>query len=76
MIDDRVPIHVRGRVGATQAAMAAIASSVPVLVAGGLSDVVGVPPVMALVAAVIGAVAILNLRGQREGRPGPQGVTV
>jgi hypothetical protein len=61
-----VPLHLRGRVGATQAALAAIASSLPVLAAGGLSDVIGVPPVMALVAAVTGAIAIANLRQPRK----------
>ena len=76
VIDDRVPIHIRGRVGATQAAMAAIASSVPVLLAGGVSDLVGVPPVMALVAGVIGAIAILNLRGDRERQAERQGFAV
>ena len=66
LVDDRVPIHLRGRVGATQAAMAAIASSVPVLAAGALSDAIGVPPVMALVAALIGLIAVANLRTDRE----------
>lgn len=66
LIDHRVPLHLRGRVGATQAAMAAIASSLPVLGAGAMSDVIGVSPVMALVAALTGAVAILNLREPRE----------
>lgn len=66
VIDDRVPLHLRGRVGATQAAMAAIASSLPVLGAGALSDVVGVPPVMALVAVTTGAIALANFRGPRE----------
>ena len=66
LVDDRVPIHLRGRVGATQAAMAAIASSIPVLAAGGLSDAIGVPPVMALVAFLIGLIAVANLRTDRE----------
>lgn len=66
LLDDRVPLHLRGRVGATQAAMAALASSLPVLAAGALSDVAGVPPVMALVAGVIGAVAFLNMRSPKE----------
>lgn len=65
VIDDRVPLHLRGRVGATQSAMAAVASSAPVLIAGGLGDVVGVPPVMALVAVLIGTVAVVNLRQPR-----------
>ncbi|MBK6318459.1 MAG: MFS transporter [Dehalococcoidia bacterium] len=66
VMDDRVPIHLRGRVGATQAAMAALASSLPVLAAGALSDVIGVPPVMALVAGVTGAIAFMNLRQPKE----------
>lgn len=65
LLDDRVPLHLRGRVGATQAAMAALASSLPVLGAGALSDVVGVPPVMALVAVVIGGIALVNIRRPR-----------
>ena len=62
VIDDRVPLHLRGRVGATQAAMSALAASLPVLVAGGLGDLVGVPPVIAGVAIAIGVIALLNLR--------------
>ncbi|MEO8539551.1 MAG: MFS transporter [bacterium] len=67
VIDDQVPLHLRGRVGATQAAMSAIASSAPVLVAGVLADVIGVPPVIAFVAAAIGLIAIINLRQPGEG---------
>jgi len=72
VMDDRVPLFLRGRVGSTQAALAAIASSVPVLVAGAMADAVGVTPVMALVAALAGLVAIANLRAPKEhGRRGP-----
>ncbi len=66
VLDDRVPLHLRGRVGATQAAMSALASSLPVLVAGALGDTVGVPPVIASVAIAIGLIAIVNLRQPRE----------
>jgi len=66
VINDRVPLHLQGRVNATQAAMAAIASSLPVLAAGALSDLVGVTPVMALLAATIGAVAVMNMRPLRQ----------
>jgi MFS family permease len=62
VINDRIPLHLQGRVNATQAAMSAIASSLPVLAAGALSDVIGVTPVMALLAASIGVVAIMNIR--------------
>lgn len=65
VINDRVPLHLQGRVGATQAAMAAIASSVPVLAAGLLSDLIGVTIVMALVAALIGSAAVGNIRQPR-----------
>jgi len=51
---------------ATQAALAALAASVPVLAAGALSDAIGVSPVMALVAVITGAIAIANLRQPRE----------
>ncbi|GIW12615.1 MAG: MFS transporter [Tepidiforma sp.] len=69
VIDDRVPLSLRGRVGATQAAMAAMASSIPVVVAGVLSDWVGVGPVFGLVAVVTGIVAIANRRsGQAADR--------
>lgn len=64
LLNDRVPLHLQGRVLSTQAAMAAIMSSVPVLVAGALSDAVGVMPVMTLLAVGIGLAAIVN------GRPG------
>ncbi len=70
VIDDRVPLHLRGRVGATQGAMTAAASSVPVLAAGALSDVVGVTPVMALVAAVIGIAAVVNFRAPKHEKDG------
>jgi len=73
VMDDRVPLHLRGRVGSTQAAMSALAASVPVLAAGALSDVIGVPPVMALVAAGTAAIALLNLRAPRRPAGAGQG---
>ncbi|MEO6399024.1 MAG: MFS transporter [Tepidiformaceae bacterium] len=65
VINDRIPLYLQGRVGATQAAMAAIASSAPVLVAGLLSDLIGVTVVMALVALLIGFAALSNVRQPR-----------
>jgi MFS family permease len=64
VMNDRVPLHLQGRVIATQGALAAIASSVPVLVAGALTDVVGVVPVMALLAGSVGLASVVNLRRQ------------
>jgi MFS family permease len=72
VIDDRVPLFLRGRVGATQAAMAALASSVPVVFAGLLSDWIGVAPVFAMVATATGVVAVANLRSGRHADRGPR----
>lgn len=69
VIDGRVPLHLRGRVGATQAAMSALAASLPVLAAGGLADLIGIPPVIAMVAGMIGVVSVLNLRQPDEPAP-------
>ncbi|MGI8926769.1 MAG: MFS transporter [Tepidiformaceae bacterium] len=65
VINDRVPLRLQGRVIATQGALTAIASSLPVLVAGAMSDLAGVTPVMALVAATTGLAAFANMRRPR-----------
>ncbi|HET7737113.1 MAG TPA: MFS transporter [Tepidiformaceae bacterium] len=65
VLNDLVPLHLQGRVLATQGALAAIAASLPVLLAGALSDRIGVTPVMALLATAIGFAAVMNLRGPR-----------
>jgi MFS family permease len=75
VIDDRVPLSLRGRVGATQAAMAALASSIPVVVAGVLSDWIGVAPVFGIVALATGFVAVANLRSGRGADRGPRAVS-
>ena len=69
VIDDRVPLHLRGRVGATQGAMTAVLSSAPVLAAGAMSDLIGVTPVIALVAALIGVAAVANFRSPKHEQP-------
>ncbi len=66
ILNDRVPLSLQGRVQSTQAAMSALASSLPVLIAGALSDAVGVTPVMALLAAVTGGFAVANLRRRAD----------
>ncbi|MGE0570791.1 MAG: MFS transporter [Dehalococcoidia bacterium] len=72
VINDRIPLHLQGRVQATQGALAAIASSLPVLLAGFLADILTVVPVMAMVAIGIGAAAVVNLRAAlRERSNGP-----
>jgi MFS family permease len=63
VLNDMVPLHLQGRVLATQGAMAAIASSIPVLIAGALTDLTGVTFVMALLALSISIVAFTILRG-------------
>jgi MFS family permease len=70
VLNDRVPLHLQGRVLSTQAALSALASSLPVLAAGALGDLIGVTPVMAIVAGVIGAIAALNMR-PRADSPAP-----
>jgi len=71
VLNDRVPLQLQGRVLATQGALAALAASAPVLVAGALSDAVGVTPVLALVAAATAIVAVANIRRPNTGAPGP-----
>jgi MFS family permease len=71
VLNDLVPLHLQGRVLATQGALAALAASVPVLAAGALTDIIGVTAVMAMVAVLIGAAATANLRspGRRRSTP-------
>lgn len=75
VLNDGVPLHLQGRVLATQGAMAGVVSSIPVLVAGGLTDVVGVTPVMAVLAGSIGLVAIANVRQPPRRRAAAAGLT-
>lgn len=63
VLNDRVPLHLQGRVLATQGAFAALASSIPVLIAGAMTDIVGVTAVFAVLAVLIGIAAVANLRG-------------
>lgn len=69
VINDCVPLHLQGRVNATQGAMSAVAASAPVLIFGALGDWIGVTPVMALLAATIGVAAVANLREPKEAAP-------
>jgi hypothetical protein len=62
VINDRIPLHLQGRVQAAQGAMSALAASLPVLLAGFLADILTVVPVMAGVAVLIGVAAGWNLR--------------
>ena len=66
VLNDLVPLSMQGRVLATQGAMAAIASSVPVLVAGALTDLTGVTFVMAVLSLTIAVVAYTTIA--RPGR--------
>lgn len=70
VVNDRIPLHLQGRVQATQGALAAIASSLPVLLAGFLADILTVVPVMALLALGIGVAAVANLRAALRERSG------
>lgn len=66
VLNDRIPLQLQGRVGATQGAMAAVASSVPVVVAGLLADLAGVMLVMALVSVALGVTAFGTVRRGRQ----------
>ncbi len=66
VLNDQVALHLQGRVLATQAAFAAIASSIPVLIAGAMTDIVGVTAVLATLALLIGAAAVANLKEPRR----------
>ncbi len=74
VLNDLVPLGMQGRVLATQGAMAAIASSVPVLIAGALTDVAGVTFVMALLSLTIAVVAYTTLTGRGGARVEPVAV--
>lgn len=67
MLNDRVPLHLQGRVLSTQGALAALASSIPVLIAGAMTDIVGVTAVFAALAIFIGIAAAANLRDPHRG---------
>lgn len=66
VLNDVVPLQLQGRVLATQAAMSAVASSIPVLIAGALTDLAGVTFVMGLLTFSIAVIAALALRRPRQ----------
>lgn len=66
VLNDQVPLRLQGRVLATQSAFAAVASSIPVLIAGAMTDITGVTTVLATLALLIGAAAVANLKGPRR----------
>ena len=68
VLNDRVPLHLQGRVLSTQGALAAVASSIPVLIAGAITDLVGVTAVFATLAVLIGFAAAANMRGRNTRR--------
>jgi MFS family permease len=70
ILNELVPLHLQGRVLSTQGALAAIASSLPVLAAGGLADLIGPQPVMLLVAVLIAVAAVRTLRTREPARRG------
>jgi MFS transporter, DHA3 family, macrolide efflux protein len=69
VLNDQVPLHLQGRVLSTQSAFAALASSIPVLIAGAMTDLVGVTAVLATLSLLIGAAAVANLKGPRRQTP-------
>lgn len=68
VLNDLLPLRLQGRAQATQSAFAALAASLPVLLAGAAADVVGVAPVIGSVA--VGTALIAAIRpGALQGQP-------
>jgi MFS family permease len=66
LLHERIPIRMQGRVFAAQTVLSNLASIVPLLLAGALADLVGVAPVLIVVAAaVLAAAAWTGLQSMR-----------
>ncbi len=81
LLHERIPIRMQGRVFAAQTVLSNLASIAPLLLAGALADLVGVTPVLIVVAAAIFVLAAWNgLQSTRPpaahaGSPAPGGLT-
>jgi MFS family permease len=69
LLHERIPIRMLGRVFAAQTVLSNLASIVPLLLAGALADLVGVAPVLIVVAAAVLAAAAWT--GLQSMRPPP-----
>jgi MFS family permease len=67
LLHERIPMRLQGRVFAAQTVLSNLASIVPLVLAGALADLVGVSPVLIVVAAAIFGLAAWN--GLQSMRP-------
>jgi MFS family permease len=61
-LQERAPVELRGRVFAVQLMLSNFASIVPLLLLGGLADVIGVDRTMLLIGLLIGLAAVISIR--------------
>jgi MFS family permease len=66
IIQERVPVAVRGRVFAVQLVLSNAASVAPLLFLGGLADLIGVGPTLALLGACVLAINVITTRMHRS----------
>lgn len=70
VLHERAPPEMRGRIFATQVVSANFISLLPLLVIGALTDLIKVPAVLLLIAAVVTGVAFLSVTMARREREG------
>src|SRR5216683_499443 len=61
-LQERAPVELRGRVFAVQLMLSNVASIVPLLLLGGLADVIGVDKTLLLIGIVIAAAGVISVR--------------
>ena len=74
-LQERAPVELRGRVFAVQLMLSNFASIVPLLLLGGLADVIGVDRTLMLIGLLIVVAGAISLRiapGQAPWHKGPQ----
>jgi MFS family permease len=61
-LQERAPVELRGRVFAVQLMLSNLASIVPLLLLGGLADVIGVDTTLVLIGVLIAAAGVISVR--------------
>jgi MFS family permease len=67
VLHERAPPEMRGRIFATQVVSANFISLLPLLVLGALTDIIGVPAVLVMIAIAVGGVAAASILVARQG---------
>jgi MFS transporter, DHA3 family, macrolide efflux protein len=67
LLQERPPVRMRGRIISTQLVLGNAASTLPMPIAGGLADLLGIRKVMALIAAVVLLVAGVSAYSHHKG---------